>query len=200
MKLLHPFMPFVTEEIYRHLVNDDPSIMISSWPVYSSNLDFPTDERNMELIMDAIRNIRNIRAEMNVPPARKAKVIFVAGDQEGKVLVQGKAFFERLAGASEIVVQPDKVNVPSDAVASIIAGAEIYIPLEDLIDIEKEVERLEKELDNLQKELDRVNGKLSNQGFVSKAPAKVIEEEKAKQAKYKEMYGKVMDRLHSLKK
>lgn len=200
MKLLHPYMPFITEEIYQHLINDDKSIMISKWPEYCEDYNFQDDEKKMGLIMDAIKNIRNIRAEMNVPPSRKAKMIFVTSGEEKAVISEGRSFFERLAGASDIIVQSDKIGIPSDAVASIIAGVEIFIPLEDLIDIQKEIERLEKEKTNLEKELDRVNSKLNNQGFVAKAPAKVIEEEKAKKEKYQEMYDKVVERLKGLKK
>ena len=201
MKLLHPYMPFITEEIYTHLINDDESIMISKWPEYNEKYSFPEEEKKMRIVMDAIRNIRNIRAEMNVPASRKAKVIFVTADGENRnILMGGKSFFERLAGASEIAVQADKSGISSDAVASIIEGAEIYIPLEDLIDIEKEIERLEKEKANLEKELERVNGKLNNAGFVAKAPAKVVEEEKAKKVKYQDMYDKVVERLKALKK
>ena len=201
MKLLHPFMPFITEEIYMHLVNNDESIMISRWPEYREDYDFPVEEKKMKLVMNAIRSIRNIRAEMNVPPSRKAKIIFVAGGSEEQgTLEEGRAFFERLASASEVAVQSHKSGIPSDAVAAIIEGAEIYIPLEDLIDIEKEIERLEKEKANLVKELERVAGKLGNQGFVAKAPEKVIEEEKAKQRKYGEMLEKVEERLKGLKR
>lgn len=201
MKLLHPFMPFITEEIYRHLVNDDESIMISRWPQYRDGYNFTEDEKKMALIMSAVKSIRNTRAEMNVPPSRKAKTIFVVpGVDEQEILAEGRGFFERLAGVSEAVIQTTKKGIPDDAVASIIEGAEIYIPLEDLIDIEKEIERLEKEKANLEKELERVKNKLGNQGFVSKAPAKVVEEERAKQVKYQEMYDKVVERLDGLRK
>lgn len=200
MKLLHPFMPFITEEIYRHLINDDESIMISQWPEYIEKYNFPGEEKKMRMVMDAIRSIRNIRAEMNVPISRKAKVIFVAADSENRsILAEGRSFFERLAGVSEISVQTGKEGIPADAVTSIIEGAEIYIPLDDLIDIEKEIERLEKEKAGLEKELERVNGKLSNEGFIAKAPAKVVEEERAKKVKYQEMYDKVVERLNALK-
>lgn len=200
MKLLHPFMPFVTEEIYTHLINDGKSIMISDWPKYSDDLNFAYDEAKMKTIMDAIRSIRNIRAEMNVPPSRRAKIIFVtAGENEKAALADGEAFFQRLAGASEIVVQANKDGIPSDAVGTVIAGVEIFIPLDELIDFDKEIERLTKEKKNLEGELKRVNGKLNNEGFVSKAPAKVIEEEKAKREKYQGMYNKVIERLESLK-
>ncbi|MHB8065819.1 MAG: valine--tRNA ligase, partial [Ruminiclostridium sp.] len=201
MKLLHPYMPFVTEEIYTHLINDGRSIMISEWPQYSSELNFGDDEAKMKIIMDAIRNIRNIRAEMNVPPAKRAKIIFVTtGEGENATLTEGAAFFQRLAGASEIVVQPNKEGIPSDAVGTVIAGVEIFIPLDELIDIEKEIERLGKEKANLEGEISRVNAKLGNEGFVAKAPPKVIEEEKAKREKYQDMYSKVVERLESLKK
>lgn len=201
MKLLHPYMPFVTEEIYTHLINDGRSIMISEWPEYSAELNFAADEAKMKTIMEAIRNIRNIRAEMNVPPAKRAKMIFVAaGEDEKATLAEGEAFFQRLAGASEVIVQADKEGIPADAVGTVIAGVEIFIPLDELIDFEKEIERLTKEMKNLEGELKRVNGKLNNEGFVSKAPASVIEEEKAKREKYQDMYNKVVERLESLKK
>jgi valyl-tRNA synthetase len=200
MKLLHPYMPFVTEEIYSHLISKDESIMISTWPVYDEKLHYPEDEKDMQMIMDAIKAVRNIKVEMNVPPSRKNKLIFVAGPAESAILSSGTKFFERLAGASEIKVQPDKAGIPSDAVSAVIASAEIFIPLEDLVDIKKELERLEKEKANLEKELERVNGKLNNEGFVSKAPAKLIEEEKAKKAKYTDMYEKLLERITSLKK
>jgi len=200
MKLLHPYMPFITEEIYMNLIHDDESIMISKWPEYDEALDFPEDEKNMELIMNAIKSVRNIRAEMNVPPARKTKLIFVAEEKERSLLLSGTKFFQRLAGGSEIDVRADKSGIPHNAVTAVIPGAEIFIPLEDLIDIQKEIERLEKEKENLEKELARVNGILGNEKFLAKAPAKVVEEEKAKKAKYMEMYEKVLERLASLKK
>jgi len=216
MKLLHPFMPFITEEIYQYLIDEGEtgkaenreqkaenrgnSIMVSKWPEYSEEYSFPGYTEKMALIMNAIKAIRNIKVEMNVPPSRKAKAIFVTDAQAGAVLNDGRKFFDRLAGISDITVQKDKTGISPDAVAAIISGVEIYIPLEDLIDIEKEIERLEKEKANLQKELDRVDGKLGNEGFVAKAPPKVIEEEKAKREKYRDMYSKVSERLGSLKK
>lgn len=200
MKLLHPFMPFVTEEIYRHLINDDESIMISAWPKYDEKLYFPDAQKDMELIMNAIKAVRNIKSEMNVPPSRKNKLIFVTGEADSEIINSGKRFFERLAGASEITVQQDKSGIPADAVAAVIPGAEIFIPLEDLVDIGKEIERLEKEKVNLEKELERVDSKLNNESFVAKAPEKVIEEERAKKVKYADMYVKLIERLNSLKK
>ncbi|HOQ07048.1 MAG TPA: valine--tRNA ligase [Clostridiales bacterium] len=200
MKLLHPYMPFVTEEIYRHLINEDESIMISAWPVYDESMAFTKDEKDMELVMDSIKAVRNIKAEMNVPPAKKIKIIFVAGESERGILKDGTKFIERLAGASEILIQADRTGVPDNAVTAVVPGTEIFVPLEDLVDIAKELERLEKEKENLEKELERVNGKLSNEGFVSKAPAKVVEEERAKKAKYSEMYEKVLARIANLEK
>jgi len=200
MKLLHPYMPFITEEIYMHLIHDDESIMISKWPAYDEGMHFPEDEKDMELIMASIKAVRNIKVEMNVPPSKKIKLIFVAGASEGNILRNGARFIERLAGASETIIQADKAGIPSDAVTAVVPGAEIFIPLEDLVDIKKELERLEKEKENLEKELDRVNGKLSNEGFISKAPAKVIDEERAKKEKYSRMYEKVLARIASLKK
>ncbi|MGE5613829.1 MAG: valine--tRNA ligase [Bacillota bacterium] len=199
MKLLHPYMPFVTEEIYRRLIHDDESIMISRWPEYDEKMRFPEAEREMDMVMNAIKAVRNIRVEMSVPPSKKSKLIFVAGPDESTILRNAEKLFIRLAGASEIAVQPDKAGIPDNAVAAVIAGAEIYIPLEDLIDIKKEIERLEKEKEYLEKELERVDSKLANEGFVSKAPLKLVEEEKAKKVKYAGMYEKVTERLNSLK-
>lgn len=201
MKLLHPFMPFITEEIYSHLITDDESIMISSWPEYSENVLYPAEERQMAFIMDAVRGIRNIRAEMNVPMSRKAKAIFVTPDSQISNLVQAeKSTFGRLAGLSDIVTQSAKEGIAQDAVAVVVNGAEIYLPLEDLIDMDKEIERLQKEKVNLEMELDRVNKKLSNEGFVAKAPAQVIDSEKEKLNKYTDMYEKIIERLETLKK
>lgn len=199
MKLLHPFMPFITEEIYSHLITDDESIMISSWPEYSDGILYPEEEKLMSFLMDSIRGVRNIRAEMNVPAGRKAKAFFVVREQDIRELVEEeKSTFNRLAGLSDIITKSDKSGIPHDAVAVVVEGAEIFIPLEELIDLKKEIERLEKEKANLEMELDRVNKKLSNQGFVSKAPAAVIDAEKEKLKKYSEMYEKILERLEAL--
>jgi valyl-tRNA synthetase len=198
-KLLHPFMPFITEEIYSHLITDDESIMISSWPEYSDSIMYPEEERQMSFIMDSVRGIRNLRAEMNVPMSRKAKAIFVTGDSTLKNLIDSeKATFGRLAGLSDAVHQSDKEGIDKDAVAVVVDGAEIFIPLEDLIDMKKEIERLEKEKANIEQELDRVNKKLSNEAFVSKAPKAVVDSEREKLKKYSEMYDKIVERLETL--
>ncbi|MCX7772846.1 MAG: valine--tRNA ligase, partial [Clostridia bacterium] len=200
MKLLHPFMPYITEEIYSHLITQDESIMISKWPSYSSEALYGAEEKQMGFIMEAVRGIRNIRAEMNVPVSRKAKAIFVIKDETIRQVVESEqATFGRLASVSEQSIQDDKTGIAHDAVAIVVNGAEIYLPLEDLIDMEKEIERLEKEKANLEGELDRVNKKLGNESFVAKAPASVIEGEKEKLKKYAEMYDKVMERLNTIK-
>jgi valyl-tRNA synthetase len=200
MKLLHPFMPFITEEIYMHLAGSGESIMISKWPEYSEQDHFPAEEQKMNKIMDAIRSIRNIRAENNVPPSKKAQVILVCASQDIKTdMESGKAFFERLAYSSETIVTLDKSGVPNNAATAVISGVEIFIPFEQLIDIEKEIERLKKEKENLESEIERVNSKLSNESFVARAPAKVVEGEKGKQQKYQDMYNKVLERLETFK-
>lgn len=196
MKLLHPFMPFITEEIWQHLPHEGESIMISEYPSYDSALDFPNDEKAMALIMDAISAIRNRRAEMNVPPSKKAKVIIVTDKKD--VFGQGIAFFEKLASASEAVVQSDKSGVSDNAVNIVVPSAEIYLPLDELVDKSKELARLNDEKKKLEGEIKRVEGKLNNAGFVAKAPQKVVDEEKAKGEKYKEMLEKVLESIKNM--
>ena len=196
MKLLHPFMPFITEEIWQHLPHEGESIMISDWPVYDEKLKFAEAEESMELIMQAISAIRNRRAEMNVPPSKKAKVIIVTDKTD--VFSKGTAFFEKLASASEAVVQTDKTGISENAVNVVVPSAEVFLPLDELVDKTKELERLNAEKKKLEGEIKRVEGKLSNQGFVAKAPAKVVEEEKAKGEKYKEMLEKVLESIKNM--
>ncbi|MBQ8300790.1 MAG: valine--tRNA ligase [Clostridia bacterium] len=196
MKLLHPFMPFITEEIWQHLPHEGESIMISQWPEYMEELNFPTDEESMEIIMNSISAIRNRRAEMNVPPSKKAKVIIVTDKTD--VFVKGTAFFEKLASASEAVVQTDKSGISENAVNVVVPSAEIYLPLDELVDKSKELERLNAEKKKLEGEIKRVEGKLNNPGFVSKAPQKVVDEEKAKGDMYKEMLEKVLESIKSM--
>ena len=196
MKLLHPFMPFITEEIWQHLPHEGESIMISEWPEYDEKLNFPKDVESMELIMQSISAIRNRRAEMNVPPSKKAKVIIVTDKTD--VFKQGTAFFEKLASASEAVVQTDKSGISDNAVNVVVPSAEIFLPLDELVDKTKELERLNAEKKKLEGEIKRVEGKLNNAGFVSKAPQKVVDEEKAKGEKYKEMLEKVLENIKSM--
>ena len=197
LKLLHPFMPFITEEIFSKLPTGEKSIMISQWPKHSEELNFEAAEKQMQIIMDAIRSVRNIRSQMNVVPSKKAKLIIVAEDTS--VFENSRGYFEKLASASETVVTSVKDGIDDNAVNVVVEGATIYIPLDDLVDREKEIERLEKELKTLEGEIKRVEGKLSNEGFVKKAPAKVIEEEKKKGEKYAKMLSEVKESLSKLK-
>ncbi len=202
MQLLHPFMPFLTEEVYGCLVLDkrSESIMISDWPAPSKSDEFPFEEQQMELLMDAVRAIRNVRVNMGVAPSRKANIILVTTDAKvSDMFISGKGYLERLASVSGLEVRDSKTSVPSTAVAAVFGGGEIYIPLEDLIDIDKELERLDKELTNLKRELERVESKLSNEEFVGKAPEKVILSEREKQSRYQEMYKNILERIDLLK-
>ncbi len=199
LKLLHPFMPFVTEELYQSLYKDAESIMISKWPEYDEELVYEKETEKTELIINAVRAVRNIRREMNVPNSRKAHIIFVAPDENISILKAAEPLFARMACASGVSAVKDKTGIPENAASAVIDGAGIYIPLDELIDLEKEAERLTKEKENLEKELQRVKGKLGNESFVSKAPQKVVDEERAKLEKYTKMYGDLVQRLESLK-
>ena len=190
MKLLHPFMPFITEEIWQHLPHEGESIVISEFPKYDPALDFPEAEKDMEMVMAAISAIRNRRAEMNVPPSKKAKLIIVT--DKADVYSAGEAFFIKLASASEVEITANRANAPANAVNIVVDGAELFLPMAELVDKDKELERLNKEKKELEGEIKRVEGKLSNQGFVAKAPQKVVDEERAKGEKYREMLDKVI--------
>jgi valyl-tRNA synthetase len=201
LKLLHPYMPFITEEIFCSLQDKEESIMISEWPVYKEEYNFKADEEAVEVIKAAVKGIRNVRAEMNVPPSKKATVIVVSEDDKVRTIFEtSRVFFATLGYASEIIVQNDKSNVPEDAVSTVIPDAVIYMPFAELVDIEKEIERLEKEKARLDGELRRVTGMLSNEKFVSKAPEAKINEEKAKLENYTNMMNQVTERLNHLKK
>ena len=200
LKLLHPYMPFVTEEIFCNLQNEEESIMISSWPVYTEDRNFAKEENDIEILKEAVRGIRNVRTEMNVPPSRKAQVYVVSENENMRnIFTEGSLFFAPLAYASEVLVQDNKAGIADDAVSVVIANANIYIPFAELVDIEKEKERLLKEQARLEGELKRVNGMLSNEKFVSKAPESKINEEKEKLAKYTQMMEQVKERLEALK-
>ncbi|MDE5749097.1 MAG: valine--tRNA ligase [Acetatifactor sp.] len=199
LKLLHPYMPFITEEIFCSLQSSEESIMISSWPVYCEERRYEAQEKAIETIKEAVRGIRNVRNEMNVPPSRKASVFVVSTDQSIlDIFTEGKLFFASLAYASEVAMQRDKAGIPEDAVSVVIPGATLYIPFAELVDIAQEIERLEKEEKRLQGELARVNGMLSNEKFLSKAPESKIQEEKEKLAKYTQMMEQVTQRLQQL--
>ena len=201
LKLLHPYMPFITEEIFCNIQDEEESIMISSWPVHRDKFDFPQQEKAIETIKEAVRNIRNIRAQMNVAPSRKAKVFVVSEDESiRKIFESGSVFFATLAYAGEVSVQSDKSGIPEDAVSAVIPGAVLYIPFAELVDIDKEIERLKKEEARLNGEIKRCEGMLGNEKFISKAPQAKIDEEKAKLAKYQQMLSQVTERLESLLK
>ena len=198
LKLLHPFMPFVTEEIYCNVTGEE-SIMIASYPEYCEAYNFAKEMNEIENVKEAVRAIRNVRTEMNVPPSKKAAVFVVSEDENTRVtFTDTKNVFARLCGASEVTVQADKSGIDPSAVSAVTKDAQMYMPLGDLIDIDKEIERLTKEKARLEGELKRSRGMLSNEKFISKAPAQKIEEEKAKLAGYEEMMAKVTERLAAL--
>ncbi|EJO5348713.1 valine--tRNA ligase [Clostridium botulinum] len=199
LQLLHPIMPFITEEIYTHLYTEYESIVISKWPQYNESLKDEKAEKDMEYIIEAIKSIRNVRTEMNVPPSRKAKLMIYLTESEAEgSFKEGEVYFEKLASASEVSFLQNKET--SDKNVSVVTtGAEIFIPLLELVDIEKELERLNKEKEKLEKEIDRVEKKLSNEKFVSKAPEAVVNQEREKGEKYKEMLKSVLESLQSLK-
>ena len=200
LKLLHPYMPFITEEIFCTLQDEEESIMISSWPVYDESKAYDKEETEIEVLKEAIRGIRNVRTGMNVPPSRKAQVYVVTEKENiASVFNEGKLFFAPLAYASEVLVQSDKTGIADDAVSVVIENATVYMPFAELVDISQEIERLKKEEKRLQGEIARSSGMLSNEKFVSKAPAAKVEEEKAKLAKYTQMLEQVQTRLASLK-
>ncbi len=204
LKLLHPYMPFVTEEIYCTLADmagglDCESIMISEWPKYDSEREFVQEEKEIELIKEAVRGIRNVKTEMNVPPSRKANIYIVSEKEDVlSAFEKGKLFFGALAGASQVFVQKEKTGIDDDAVSVMIPNAAVYIPFAELVDIEQEIARLKKEETRLTGELKRVNGMLSNEKFISKAPESKIMEEKEKLAKYTQMMEQVKERLNQL--
>ena len=201
LKLLHPYMPFITEEIFCNIQDEEESIMISSWPVYDEANNFAAEEKAIETIKEAVRNIRNLRADMNVAPSRKALVYVVSASDEVKNIFNNSlGFFGTLAYASEVKVQSDKAGIPDDAVSTVIPDAVIYIPFAELVDIDKEIERLKKEEGRLQGEIKRCNGMLNNEKFTSKAPQAKIDEEKAKLVKYTQMLEQVTERLATLSK
>ena len=199
LKLLHPFMPFITEEIWQTLPHDGESIMISKWPEFAKELSFATEEDNMELLMQAIRGIRNRRAEMNVPPSKKAQLIIVPDDAAAKAVFElGNAFFVKLASASEVIMS-DEVGDTSKMVSVISRSAKIFIPMNELIDTEAEIARLSKEREKCLKDINMISGKLNNAGFVAKAPANVVEGEREKLAKAEALLANIDESIAKLK-
>ncbi|MGN0166268.1 MAG: valine--tRNA ligase [Lachnospiraceae bacterium] len=202
LKMLHPYMPFVTEEIYctlkeaEGLFTEDTSIMISPWPVYDEAKNYAKQKEAIDLVKEAVKAIRTLRTGMNVPPSRKAKVYVVSESSHIRDVFQGsKVFFATLGYASQVEIQSDKTGIEDDAVSTVIPNATLYIPFAELVDIEKEKERLAKEKARLEGEIKRSNGMLSNEKFLSKAPQAKVDEEKAKLEKYQAMLAQVEERL-----
>lgn len=201
MKLLHPMMPFITEEIWQHLPHEGETIMLQKWPEYDPAIADEEAVSRMTAVMEVIKAVRNIRGEMNVPPSRKAEVVIAANsDMAYEQLAAGLEYISHLAGASDIALERAIAEKPENAMTAITRGMEIFVPLKGLIDIDREVARLEKERAELDKELARVNGKLANAGFLDKAPADVVEKERAKQREFQEKKDTIDGRLQSLKK
>ncbi len=201
LKLLHPYMPFITEEIFCNLQDKEESIMVSDWPVYTEEKAFEEDEKQIEILKEAIRGIRNARSGMNVPPSKKASVFVVSESEEMRKAFENNAdFFKTLAYASELKTQADRNGIGEDAVSVVIAHANIYIPLGELVDTAKELERLKKEEERLEGELKRVNGMLNNERFMSKAPESKVAEERAKLEKYEKMMAQVKEQIANIEK
>ncbi len=200
LKLLHPYMPFITEEIFCTLHPEEETIMLSDWPVYTDQWNFPEDEAMVERVKDLVKGVRNLRKDMDVPNSRKAKLLIVSDSEEvRKTFETMKDAYQTLAYASEISVLADASTIPADAVSVVIPDAVVYLPLEDLVDMEKEKERLTKEKERLTKELARSKGMLSNEKFLSRAPEAKVAEEKAKLEKYQQMMDDVNARLAQMK-
>lgn len=197
LKLLHPAMPFITEEIYTHLT-DDETIVNSQWPEFDVKLVNKEAEENMAYVIETIKGLRNVRAEMNVPPSRKAKVIAYIAEDAKEAFQNGTAYIEKLASASEVEFIKDRSIVPENAVSLVVKGGELFMPLLDLVDKEKELDRLNKEVKKLEGEIERIDKKLGNQGFVAKAPETVVNAEKEKRVKYVEMLEAVKIRIEAL--
>ena len=195
LKLLHPFMPFVTSEIYSKLVNsDEKDLMVSDWPETKERINYDETKDFIENIKEIVIQIRNIRANMNVHPSKKSKLIFVTTEYKNEI-EQSKSFIEKIGFANEIIIQENKDNIPNNAISIIANGTQVYIPFEELVDVEQEHKRLEEEKKKVLSEIERASKMLSNPGFVNKAPEAKINEEKAKLAKYQDMLKSIEERL-----
>ncbi|NEX02441.1 valyl-tRNA synthetase [Pseudobutyrivibrio sp. NOR37] len=199
LKMLHPFMPFITEEIFCTLQSEEETIMLSAWPEYDESKNYPVDEAKVERAKDVVRGMRQLRTDMDVPPSKKAAIHIVAEDADVRATFDEiTPIFATLAGATDVIVQADKLGIGDDAVSAVIPDATLFVPLEDLVDFEKEKERLTKEKEKLEKELARSRGMLSNEKFMSKAPEAKVAEEREKLAKYEAMMAQVEARLASM--
>ena len=200
LKMLHPFMPFITEEIFCTLQSEEETIMLSAWPEFDEAMNFMAEEAKVERAKDVVRGMRQLRTDMDVPPSKKAAIHIVADDADVRAIFEEiTPIFKTLAGATEVFVQADKAGISDDAVSAVIPDATLFVPLEDLVDFEKEKERLTKEKEKLEKELARSRGMLSNEKFMSKAPEAKVAEEREKLAKYEQMMAQVEARLASMR-
>ena len=199
LKLLHPYMPFITEEIYCTLNPEEETIVTASWPVRTEAFCFPAEAEEAERIKEAVRAVRTVRTQLNVPPAKKATVYVVSADEAiSRSFEDGAVFFATLAKADRIVVQADREGIADDAVSADLPGAELYIPFDQLVDIEKEIARLNAEKERLKKEVARCEGMLKNEKFLAKAPKEKVEQEQTKLASYRQMMKQVEERLAQL--
>ena len=180
LKLLHPFMPFLTEQVYKYLPDSEGFLMLQKWPEVRADFDFPADERTMQGVMEVIRSIRNLRSEMNVAPSKRTRLMLLAGEGWSGPLAEGEGYFRRLAGANSVELIAKREEITEKTVSAVVAAGELFIPLGDLVDFEKEIARLTKEQENLGKEIARAEGKLNNPGFVAKAPAQLVAQEREK--------------------
>jgi valyl-tRNA synthetase len=197
--LLHPFMPFVTEEIYRHLIHDQGQLIRAKWPLAEPNYDFKLEQGQMRILMEAVRQVRNIRAEYKLSPQQEIKLMVLSSDQDILTLFSDNSLFmKRLARAGEISCHIDRDAIPADAVQSHFPGGDIFIPLRELLDIEVEIERLTAEADRLQSEIKRAEKKLANTDFVAKAPPHIVSLEKDKIEKYSGMLENIKNRRDKL--
>ncbi len=201
LKLLHPYAPFITEEIFNSIQDEEDTIVLSNWPKYNKEFVFEKEEKDIEIIKTAVKNIRYLRAEMNVVPSRKVKTILVTQEENiSNIFKDSESFFKTLAYSSELIIKDNNDQIDNDYVSVVISGGAIYMPFLELVDIEKELLRLNKEKEKLESEVNRVNKKLSNEGFVSKAPQKLIEAEKEKQIKYEKTLEEVLEQIKRLSK
>ena len=198
MKLLHPFMPFITEELYQKLPGHEETIMRAAWPEQNSAFSFEAESAQMEAAMEIVRSIRNLRAEMKVPPAQKISMKLVSPEETAKALNGIMPYLLRLAGADKAETSTEPIGINKNDVHLVCAAAEVYIPLASLVDIDKERARVQKEIERVQGEIQRANAKLTNERFVSKAPEAVVEEERKKLAVAVEMLEKLQQRAKDL--
>ena len=199
LKLLHPFMPFLTEQVYRYMPGSEGFLMLQKWPEFRQDFVFPEEEKKMQGVMAIIRSIRNLRSEMNVAPSRKTRLMLLPAEGWTETLRGGEGYFRRLAGAAEVDILTDRAQATGKNVSAVTDAGELFIPLGDLVDFEKEIARLNKELENLNKETERIRGKLNNPGFVAKAPAQLVQGERDKLAAAETKAKSLENRIAELK-